>query len=64
VFRTEGRTHSYALVKFEGADTLSTVGLIDPERQTSYGTLVESASDMPGLWLALAEESGGDKDED
>lgn len=55
-FRTDGGNDSFALVKFDGADTASTVGLLNPNQKTTIGTLVAPCGDAPGLWLELANE--------
>ncbi len=61
LFRTDGGSGSFALVKFDGADTHCTVGLINPERNTTFGKLAAPQGDAPGLWLALAEEKLGER---
>lgn len=53
VQRVDGRNSSYALVRFTGADTLSTVALINPSSQVSTGQLSKPPADRPGLWLTL-----------
>lgn len=60
LFRTDGASGSFALVKFDGADTHCTVGLINPERNTTFGKLAAPQGNAPGLWLALAEEKLGE----
>ncbi|MEP2531500.1 zinc ribbon domain-containing protein [Shimia sp.] len=61
LFRSDGNS-SFALVKFDGADTKSTVGLIHPERTTQTGELAAPLGDAPGLWLALADDNEGNDD--
>lgn len=59
LFRTDTRSGSFALVKFVGADTGSTVGLIDSENKVTTGRLAAATGDRPGLWLVLdAQEKG------
>ena len=53
VQRTDGQSTSYALVRFTGADTLSTVALINPTSQARTGRLSVPSGDRPGLWLKL-----------
>ena len=68
LFRTDGPTGNFALVRFDGADTNSTVGLDIPEAQDGLATprpqtptdagvlrgrLVRPPGAQPGLWLAL-----------
>ena len=63
LFRTDGGSGSFALVKFDGADTRSTVALINPERSETTGKLAASVGNAPGLWLTLGHEKEGDDDE-
>lgn len=63
LFRTDTAASSYALVKFDGADSSSTVGLCNPEQKTSFGRLVAPVGDAAGLWLTLADNNKGEEDE-
>lgn len=63
MFRTQGQAGDFALVRFTGASTNSTVGLINPEQKSSVGKLVASPKDAPGLWLKLTNDNGGNDDE-
>lgn len=60
VQRTDGPTHSFALMQFAGADTLSTVALLNPSIQSSTGRLQTPGDGRPGLWVNLDETSEGD----
>jgi uncharacterized OB-fold protein len=55
-FQTDGASDSFALVKFDGADTASTVGLLNPNQETTIGSLVAPRGDAPGLWVELTSE--------
>jgi uncharacterized OB-fold protein len=59
MFRTNTPSESFALVKFAGADTSSTVRLRNPEITTPSGTLVAPDGDRPALWLELDTQRGG-----
>lgn len=63
VHRTDAGTKGFALVKFDGADTHSMVGLTNPEIDMPSGRLVAPVGDAPGLWLELQELSGGEEHE-
>ncbi|SOH92199.1 Rubredoxin-like zinc ribbon domain [Monaibacterium marinum] len=58
LFRTDAASSSYALVKFDGADSSSTVGLCNPEQKTSSGRLAVPIGDAAGLWLTLTDNKG------
>tara|TARA_R110002051_G_scaffold136488_6_gene209176 strand:- start:22447 stop:22836 length:390 start_codon:yes stop_codon:yes gene_type:complete len=60
VHRTDGATRSFALMKFAGADTLSTVALLNPTSQATTGRLRSPADGRPGLWVELNEITEGD----
>ena len=62
LFRTDANGGSYALVKFDGADTTSTVALKNPENNTTIGTLVAPMGDAPGLWLTLIDTENEEHD--
>jgi len=62
VWRTDGTQNSFALVKFDGADTTSTVGIVNPKITNTNGTLVAPQGDAPGLWLKLKDTLGGTDD--
>ncbi|MEP4197726.1 MAG: zinc ribbon domain-containing protein [Aliishimia sp.] len=55
IHRTDGAAASFALVKFAGADTLSTVELLNASSIATTGTLEISADDQAGLRLKLTE---------
>ncbi|MEP2784578.1 MAG: hypothetical protein ABJO67_06195 [Pseudoruegeria sp.] len=56
LFRTDGLNGGFATVKFDGATTGSTVGLLNPDVKSSYATLVAPRGEAPGLWVELAED--------
>jgi len=60
IYRTDGTELSFALVKFAGADTLSTVGLLNPGSQTTSGRLRSLANGQSGIWIELNETTDGD----
>ena len=51
IWRTDGCDGSFALARFEGANTLSSVKLIDVDADTTHGKLVASEGDQPMLLL-------------
>lgn len=61
VHRSDGPAASHALVRFEGADTQTTVALGNPQSTEPFGTLCKppanqannETSHRPGLWLCL-----------
>ena len=63
LFRTDAGARSYALVKFDGVDTATTVALTNPENTALSGTLAVPLGDAPGLWLRLAQTPKGDEHE-
>lgn len=63
LFRTDTSNAGFALVAFEGADTRTTVGIVNPEQTTIYGKLVPPVGDALGLWLALDNEKVRDDNE-
>ncbi|MEP6068258.1 MAG: zinc ribbon domain-containing protein [Paracoccaceae bacterium] len=50
-WRTDGADGSFALVRFEGANTLSSVKLIDVDLDTTNGRLAASEGELPMLLL-------------
>ena len=64
LFGTDGPTGSFALVRFDGADTNSTVALVNsPHAQTPRGRLIAPPEEHPGLWLALSTNNSEKDDE-
>lgn len=59
VHRTDGAVRSFALMKFAGADTLSTVALLNPTSRATTGRLQSPADGRPGLWVELDEITEG-----
>lgn len=53
VHRTDGVGRSFALMKFAGADTLTTVALLNPRSGATSGRLKSHADGLPGLWVEL-----------
>ncbi|MEP6017672.1 MAG: hypothetical protein ABJ251_04195 [Paracoccaceae bacterium] len=51
IWRTDGSDGSFALARFEGANTLSSVKLIDVSADTTHGQLIASDGDLPMLLL-------------
>ena len=51
IWRTDGSDGSFALARFEGANTLSSVKLIDVDDDTTDGQLIASEGDLPMLLL-------------
>lgn len=62
LFRTDTPSESFALVKFAGADTCSTVRLKNPEVTTTSGRLTSPDGDRPALWMELKAIDGGHDD--
>lgn len=63
IHRSDGSARSFALVQFEGADTFSTVELVNPEQETPAGRLVAPEGEAPALRLQLEETHGGGANE-
>ncbi len=59
VHRTDGVARSFALMKFAGADTLSTVALLNPTLSATTGRLQSPADGRSGLWVQLVEIAAG-----
>lgn len=53
IFRTDGAKGSFALVRFEGADTQSTVAIANSEQRSDFGKLTKPVKDALGLWVKL-----------
>jgi uncharacterized OB-fold protein len=62
LFRTDASAGSFALVKFDGADTSSTVALNNPENNAMFGTVVAPKDGTPGLWLTLVDTENEEHD--
>ncbi|MBB5723997.1 putative OB-fold protein [Loktanella ponticola] len=62
LFRTDASAGSFALVKFDGADTSSTVALDNPENDAMFGTIVAPKDGAPGLWLTLVDTENEEHD--
>ena len=52
----------FALVRFDGADTLATVALHNPASRAMTGTLMPADADRPGLRLKLDDTPRGESD--
>lgn len=72
LYRTVGPTGSFALVRFDGADTNSTVALVYADTQeelevqdtqTLRGSLMAPPKEQPGLWLLVSTNNTGKDDE-
>lgn len=63
LFRTDANARSFALVKFDGADTSSTVALNNPENNAMFGTIVAPKDGTPGLRLTLVDAENEEHDE-
>jgi hypothetical protein len=61
VHRTDGATRGFALMKFAGADTLSTVALLNPTSRAKTGRLRSPDDGQPGLWVELDETTERDE---
>lgn len=59
VHRTDGAARSFALMKFAGADTLTTVALLNPRSCATTGRLKRHVDGLPGLWVELDEITEG-----
>jgi len=55
IHRTDGAKSGFALAKFSGADTLTTVALTNPASKATIGRLSTPVGARPGLWLKLDE---------
>jgi len=63
VHRTgRGDDAGFALVRFDGADTLATVALHDPASRAATGTLLPADGERPGLRLKLDDIDRGESD--
>ncbi|MEO9517916.1 MAG: zinc ribbon domain-containing protein [Paracoccaceae bacterium] len=51
IWRTDGSDGSFALARFEGANALSSVKLIDVGGDATHGQLIASEGDLPMLLL-------------
>ena len=51
--RTDGTEKSFALVRFEGADGMTTLALSNPDDTSETGRLIAPPGNRPGLWLQL-----------
>lgn len=60
LMRTDGATGSFALVRFDGADTSSTVRLQNPHLTGRTGHVIAPVGDAAGLWLKIEETEGED----
>jgi hypothetical protein len=56
VRRTDTENGAFALARFDGADGLATVALVNPARRHATGRLVAPPDERPGLWLYLENE--------
>lgn len=56
IHRTDGAKTGFALVRFSGADTLTTVALANPESMAITGRLSVPIGERLGLWLELDEK--------
>ena len=63
LFRTDGGSGSFALVKFDGADTSSTVALINPDCIATSVNLTAPKGNTAGLYVVLRQDIKGDDDE-
>jgi hypothetical protein len=63
LFRTDGGSGSFAIVKFDGADTCSTVALKNPDRNTTSGKLTAFVENSAGLCVDLGQKIQGEDDE-
>lgn len=55
IHRTDGAKSAFALAKFSGADTLTTLALTNPASKATTGRLSTPVGARPGLWLNLDE---------
>ena len=60
VLRTDAAAASFAIVRFDGADGATLVGLSNPGHRTETGKLVAPKGDWPGLRLELDEGNASD----
>lgn len=53
IHRTDGPQSGFALVQFSGADTRTTVALVNPVSNATTGKLSRPMGENPGVWLQL-----------
>lgn len=62
LFRTDGAGGSFALVQFDGADTQSTVALLNAAQTSDFGALVIAPDGGNGIWLDLTSNDARNDD--